>query len=380
MFCARGALCRFGAAMPLRPLVMQSFDPGTADWQALVDLDRLGRWMDDAGLPRGPIEAPTLLQGGTQNILLRFARGGADYVLRRPPRHPRMDGNTIMRREARVLAALAATDVPHPRLIAACASADVLGAAFYLMQPVAGFNASVALPALHAADAAVRRRMGLALADGAAALARVDHVGVGLADLGRPEGFLERQVGRWRSQLQGYREYEGWPGPDAIPGVQRVGDWLERHRPAHFSPGIVHGDYHLANVMFRNDGPELAAIVDWELATIGDPLIDLGWLLGTWPSADGVSPVGLVAHPWAGFPSAGELVDRYARGSARDLSNLRWYAVLACYKLGILQEGTHARACAGKAARETGERLHAATVALFERALQWLEPSGFDTR
>jgi aminoglycoside phosphotransferase (APT) family kinase protein len=345
---------------------------------ALVDLDRLGGWMDEQGLPRGTVESPTLLQGGTQNILLRFTRGGAEYVLRRPPRHPRMDGNTIMRRESRVLAALASTDVPHPRLIAACDTPEVLGAAFYLMQSVSGFNATVGLPALHAGDADIRHRMGLALADGAAALARVDLVAVGLGDLGKLDGFLERQVGRWRAQLEGYREYEGWPGPGAIPGVQEVGDWLDAHRPPSFTPGIVHGDYHLANVMFRSDGPELAAIVDWELATIGDPLVDLGWMLATWPDAAGVSPVGLTASPWAGFPGAQALVARYAQGSARELTHLRWYAVLACYKLGILQEGTHARAFAGKAPRATGERLHAATISLFERALRWLEPNGFD--
>lgn len=343
------------------------------DWSSLVDLDRLGEWMDREGLPAGPITEAAALPGGTQNVLLRFSRGGRDYVLRRPPAHPRLDGNATIRREARMLRALAATDVPHPRLIAACDTPEVLGAAFYLMAPVAGFNATVALPPLHASDPGIRHRMGLALADGAAALARVDHVAVGLADLGRVDGYLERQVPRWRAVLDGYREYAGWRGPESIPNVDVVGRWLDANRPTRFTPGIIHGDYHLANVMIRNDGPELAAIVDWELTTIGDPLVDLGWMLATWPDPDGESPVDLAARPWQGFPSAQELADRYASQSSRDLAGLRWYAVLACYRLGIIQEGTTARAAAGLAPPETGERLHRYTVKLFERALQWIE-------
>lgn len=345
---------------------------GTANWQALIDLDRLGEWMHEQGLPGGAFLNPTPLTGGTQNVLLQFLRGDREYVLRRPPLHPRMDGNATIRREAQVLAALAETQVPHPRLIAACTSTDVLGAAFYLMEPIKGFTATVGMPPLHSGDPAIRRRMGLAVADGAAALAAVDHVAVGLSEFGKLDGFLERQVGRWRAQLDGYHEYAGWPGHAGIPGVQEVGDWLDKRRPEQFSPGIMHGDYHLGNVMFRNDGPGLAAIVDWELATIGDPLLDLGWLLATWPNAQGETPVPLVAHPWNGFPTAQELVERYARSSPLDLSNVHWYAVLACYKLGILQEGTYARAFAGKAARETGEMLHHATVGLFKRALEWI--------
>ena len=349
----------------------------SADWKALVNLERLGEWMDSQGLPPGTIESPSQLQGGTQNVLLRFTRGDASYVLRRPPSHPRMDGNSVMRREARVLAALANTPVPHARLIAACDTPDVLGASFYLMEPIEGFNATISLPALHAADPAIRHRMGLALVDGASALGRVDHIAVGLGDFGKPDGFLERQVDRWRSQLDGYLEYTGWPGAESIPGLLQVGDWLNQNRPSAFTPGIVHGDYHLSNVMFRSDSPELAAIVDWELATIGDPLIDVGWMLATWPDEQGVSPAGMVMSPWTGFPNSQELVERYRQGSSRDLSQLQWYSVLACYKLGILLEGTYARACAGKAPLETGLQLHAAAVRLFERALNWLKQPVF---
>ncbi len=342
-------------------------------WTDLVDLDRLRDWMDGQGLERGPLEDVTPLAGGTQNILLKFGRGGRSFVLRRPPHRPHMNGSETMRREARVLGALKGSDVPHPGLIAACPDEEVLGAAFYLMEPVDGFNATVKLPSLHAGDAKIRHRMGLAIADGAAALGRVDHVAAGLSDLGKAQNYLERQVKRWRAQLESYREYEGWPGPGDIPGIDKVADWLDRNRPASFKPGIIHGDYHLANVMYRFDGPELAAIVDWELTTIGDPLIDLGWLMATWPDAEGRGTAGSVGiEPWDGFPTASELVARYADGSTRDLSAIEWYAVLACYKLGIILEGTHARAFAGKAPKETGDMLHASTVGLFNRALGWI--------
>lgn len=128
--------------------------------------------------------------------------------------------------------------------------------------------------------------MGLSMADALAKLGAVDHVAVGLADFGKPEGFLERQVPRWLSELESYSQYDGYPGPQ-IPGIDQVSAWLEQHRPAHWTPGIMHGDYHAANVMFSRTGPEVVAIVDWEMCTIGDPLLDLGWLLATWRQPDG---------------------------------------------------------------------------------------------
>ncbi len=338
----------------------------------MVDLDRLSAWMDAKGLTPGAIEEAARPPGGTQNLLLKFRRGDRWFMLRRPPLHPRMNGSETMRREARVLAALAGTDVPHPRLIAACPEEDVLGAAFYLMEPVDGFNPTVGLPALHAGDPAIRREMGFALVDGIAALGRVDHVAAGLGDFGRVDGFLERQVGRWQKQLASYAEYEGWAGPGEIDGVDRVAAWLDAHRPETFKPGIIHGDYHLANVLYRFDGPKLAAIVDWELTTIGDPLLDLGWILATWP-LEGVRTTSTSVTPWDGFPKASELVERYAGQTTRDMAAMNWYAVLACYKLGIILEGTHARAAAGKAEKATGDALHAQTLSLFQRALMWID-------
>ena len=334
-----------------------------------VDLAALAAWMDEQGLPGGGISSTETLGGGTQNILLRFERGGRSYVLRRPPLHKRRNSDETMRREARMLAALAGSRVPHPGLIAACGDEAVLGAAFYLMEPVDGFYAPAGLPEPFASSSAARHAMGLAMADGIAELGAIDHEAVGLADFGRPEGFLERQVERWRRHLETYDAHEGYPGPE-IPGLDTVAEWLEANRPAEWRPGVLHGDYHLANVLFRRDEPGLAAIVDWELCTIGDPLLDLGWLLATWPEEDGSGGGTVGITPWEGFPTTRELVARYAERSDRSVDAAPWYGVLACYKLGIILEGTHARACAGEAPKPVGDLLHAQTLGLFDRALR----------
>jgi aminoglycoside phosphotransferase (APT) family kinase protein len=336
-----------------------------------LDLTALAAWMDGQGLEQGPITSCVRLGGGTQNILVRFQRGDREFVLRRPPAHQRDNSNETMRREARILSALADTEVPHPRFIAMCDDEAVVGAVFYLMAPVEGFNPVAGLPPLHAGSPEIQHRMGLALVEGIAALGALDYRALGLEGFGKPDNYLERQVSRWKAQLTSYAELPGWSGPQELPGVEKVAAWLEAHRPKRFQPGVMHGDYHLANVLYRYDSGELAAIVDWELATIGDPLIDLGWLLATWPEPGAAQKL-ISVQPWIGFPSAEELVAHYGKRSTRDVSAIRWYGVLACYKLGILLEGTHARACAGKAPRETGDLLHGRAARLFERAQRWI--------
>lgn len=337
-------------------------------WQALVDLRRLADWMDRQGLGSGPIEHPRRLTGGTQNLLLHLVRDGREYVLRRPPQHPRQDGSRTIAREARVLAALADTSVPHAALIAACDDPSVLGAGFYLMEPVAGFNASAGMPALHANDPRMRQRMGFAMVDALLKLGEVDYRQVGLEGFGKPEGFLQRQVQRWLSQLEGYHDYQGWPGTQSLPDVGVIAKWLEQRCPAQFSPGILHGDYHLNNVMFSLHNAEVAAIVDWELATIGDPLLDLGWLLVTWPGADGRGAGTIHVQPWEGFATVQALIEHYRHATTRNLDDLTWYIVLAGFKLGILLEGSYARACAGKSPMDTALTHHASALRLFEQA------------
>ncbi len=338
-----------------------------------VDLEAVAEWMSKQGLGAGPLTGVAEVTGGTQNIMMRFNTSGSSYVLRRGPRYLRPRSNAVILRETRVLAALANTDVPHPRLIATCDDTRVLGdAVFYLMEPIDGFNAGEGLPALHANDSDVRFQMGISMAGALAELGAVDHRAVGLGDFGKPAGFLERQVPRWLAELESYREYENYPGPQ-IPGVEPVARWLDHHRPTTWTPGIMHGDYHLANVMFSCTGPDVVAIVDWEMCTIGDPLLDLGWLLATWRQSDGSSVFSHTLSGLDGLASTDDLVQRYAQNTTRDLSHITWYTVLACFKLGIVIEGTLARACAGKAEKGVGDQLHTATLHLFDRALELIE-------
>lgn len=332
----------------------------------LVDLHALTAWMDDIGLERGPLSNLQVLAGGTQNILLRFDRGGQEFVLRRPPLHLRKNSNDTMMREARVLEALAATEVPHPKYIARCNDESVLGACFYLMAPVDGFNPANGLPEFHASDPAIRQRMGYSYIEGMAALGAVDYKAVGLEGFGKPDGYLKRQSSRWMGQLEGYAVFEEWTGFKELPDVEKIVSWLEDHLPQDFAPGILHGDCHLANTMFAHNSGELTAFVDWELATIGDPLIDLGWVMATW--ADEHTPTVGDIEPWEGFPSLDELIAHYDERSARSLDAIAWYGVLACFKLGAILEGTHARASAGKAPKDIGDRLHVLTISLFDRA------------
>ncbi len=331
-----------------------------------VDLDRLTTWLDSRGIGSGPVEC-TALGGGTQNVMARITRTDADVVLRHPPPYKRKNSDETMRREATLLRALRMTEVPHPRLVADEPSLDVLGSAFYVMEPVDGFAPMLGLPDAYS-DVAWKHAMGLSMADGIASLANVDHRRVGLGEFGRADGWLERQVDRWRSHLASYDATPNYPGHE-IPGVDEIGAWLDAHRPHAWSPGIIHGDFHFGNVMFRHDEPRLAAIVDWELATIGDPLLDLGALLATFPtSGAGVSVIDVT-----GLPTRSELIDRYIEktaGNGRfvDPTLATWYQVLASYRLGIILEGTNARACAGLAPREIGDQLHTTTLALFARA------------
>lgn len=332
------------------------------------EITAVADWMTANGLGGGPLTQVLAIGGGTQNIMVSFARDGRGFVLRRGPRHLRPYSNVAISRETTILAALQHSEVPHPRLIAACLDVDVLsGAVFYLMEPIDGFNASVELPQLHSGNPQICRDMALNMAEVLAKLGEIDYRAVGLENFGKPEGFLQRQVPRWLDELQSYAKFDGY-GAAGIPNVDLVAAWLEANRPAHWTPGIMHGDFHSANVMFDRFSPEIVAVVDWEMCTIGDPLLDLGWLLATWqlPQASGV--FGGAFAQVSGLPTHRELVDRYALGSGRDLSTITWYAVLACFKLGIVLEGTYARAAAGLAPRQIGDELHATTLQLFERA------------
>ncbi len=334
-----------------------------------VDLKLVESWMDASDLGEGPISSVSLLAGGTQNILVRFERSGTPFVLRRPPLHLREASNDVLRREARLLEALNDTAVRAPRLLLADPDAAVLGVVSYLMSAIDGINVSSGLPPAWGNDPSARHRMGLSTIEQLAVLASVDHDQLGLTDYGRPDGFLERQVARWMRELSSYDALEGYPGPE-IPGLEEVAAWLPAHLPSSPQVGIMHGDFHLANLLFDPEEPELLGIVDWEMSTIGDPLVDLGWLLATWPG-EGALSVGpaMAFNGLEGFATPDELIAHYALSSGRSVEDVDFYVVLACFKLGIILEGTHARAFAGRAEKTVGDLLHAITVALFEKAL-----------
>lgn len=336
---------------------------------------RLEHWLNGNGIASGAITAVHRLSGGTQNLLYRITIGGTDCVLRRPAVHARPEAEETIRREAQVLASLAATPVPHPRFRGHCDDKEVIGASFLITDAVEGFNAAVGLGETALANAAVRRRMGLAMVEGIAAIAAVDPMAEGLAGFGKLDTFIERQVPRWQKQLEGYDQFPDWPGPGGLDGVGAIGEWLDAHRPKHWQRGLMHGDFHIGNVLF-GPGGDLTAILDWELSTLGDPLLDLGRLLAAWPDPDGSGPLSLKVEPWDAFPVRDELIAHYAACTGRAMDDLVWFEVLACYKLAIILEGTYARASAGLADRDVGERLHRGAVVLIARARRTLEQEG----
>lgn len=333
-----------------------------------IDWDALAAWIRERGIGR-TLSDIRPLAGGTQNRVIGFMADDRKLVLRCPPRFPRPSSNRTMTRESTVLTTLAQTDVPHPTLIAACDDLSVLGMNFYLMEEVDGFNPGEEVSDRYLADPTLRHESGLAVARALARLGNVDPSGTPMSELQRPGSFLSRQVDQWKSQLDGYADEPAYE-PGSLPDVDRVADWLRRNQPEDATPGILHGDFHLNNVLLSRDRPEVAAFVDWEMATVGDPLLDLGWLLICWPQDP--APVGSGGR----LASAGDLATRrelvaaYASLSHRDVSHIDWYTAMAGFKLGIVLEGTWVRSLGGKAPADVGERLHRIAISLLDVASQ----------
>lgn len=332
-----------------------------------TDLDRLQIWMDQRSIGHGPIEDVERLRGGTQNALTRFRRGDTPFVLRQPAEGAFDD--RIVLREAQVMTGLSQTDVPHPRLIGQEPDPSVLGRPFLLMEAIDGVVASQGWPAGFADDPAAMHRLGTTAVEALARLARVEPGRVGLADLAKPGDFLERQVPRWRWQLSSYAQVAGYVPLPERP-VRAVECWLEAHRPPAGAAAVVHGDAHLGNVMFRATDGRTLALIDWELATVGDPLLDLGEFLVCWPHPDGTGPYTEILPLWptAGLATEETLLHCYAEVSGRDVSQVAWYKVLAAYRLAVLLEGSMARARAGRGAEATGNLLHRVAVELLDWA------------
>jgi aminoglycoside phosphotransferase (APT) family kinase protein len=312
------------------------------------------RWVRQQGLG-STVSGVEPLTGGTQNIVVRLKVDDRPMVLRRPPVHPRATSDKTMLREIAALKTLAGTPVPHPGFIAGCEDLDVLGVVFYLMEEVDGFNPGDDMDEAYVRDAGMRHQVGLSYAASLAQLGNVDWQGSPLAELKRPGSFLERQVPQFLRLLESYRhdEYD----PESL-AVAELAQWLAANLPPDGEPGVMHGDPHLSNVLLRRDKPELAAFVDWEMCTIGDPLLDLGWMLICWPLETNTITAGAQLAALGGLASRRELLDAYLEASGRKVSNIDWYVAMACFKLGIVIEGTWSRFLLGQASREAGERLH----------------------
>lgn len=307
----------------------------------VIDVARLADWMDTAGLPGvgEPLEA-TYLSGGTQNVIYKLGRGDHTCVLRMPPPEAPPDRDKGILREWRIIEALDGTDVPHTAAVGVCEDATVLGRPFYLMGHVDGWSPMDqhgVWPDPFAGDAAARAGLSYQLAEGIALLSKIDWKTKGLHDLGRPDGFHERQVDRWIAFFERIKSRE-------IDGLDVTTAWLRNHRPLDFIPGLMHGDYQFANVMYRHGAPAtVAAIVDWEMGTVGDPKLDLGWMVQSWPEDTSV-PSAMNYVDMRGMPSRTAVVDHYATVSGRQVDDLDYYLVLAKWKLAIVLEQGFQRA------------------------------------
>ena len=307
-----------------------------------LNTERLAAWMDNAGFPgTGEPLQTRFLSGGTQNVIYELTRGDATCVIRMPPPGAPPDRDRGILREWRIIEALDGTDVPHTEAIGVCDDPAVLGRPFYLMGFVDGWSpmdthGKWAEP--FQSDFDSRPGLSFQLAEGIALLSKVDWKAKGLADLGRPDGFHERQVDRWTGFLERIKGRE-------LPGLEVATEWLRAHKPIDFVPGLMHGDYQFANVMYHHGAPaRLAAIVDWEMGTVGDPKLDLGWMVQSWPS-DGENSSGEMNYvDMRGMPSRDRVVAHYAEVSGRQVDDLDYYLVLAKWKLAIVLEQGFQRA------------------------------------
>jgi aminoglycoside phosphotransferase (APT) family kinase protein len=343
------------------------FAVGVAEIAGINDAN-VSRFFRDY-IPGGDVALEfALISGGRSNLTYLVRGGERSWVLRRPPLGHVLPTAHDMAREYRVLAALADTDVPVPRPFALCADTAVNDAPFYVMEYRPGVVPAPALPPGFADTEPARRRMGLAMIDTLVRLHALDYRALGLEGFGHPDGYLERQVRRWGQQWERSKT-----GP--LPEIDALAARLHAALPHSPPPTIVHGDFRLGNLALdRQDPGRVVAVFDWEMATLGDPLADLGYTLIYWADpGDHIdqSSVGSVSAftTLAGFPRRSELIEEYARRSGRDVSAIAFYQVLALYKLAIISEGIYARYLQGKTFGEGFAGMSRASGALAQRAL-----------
>ena len=312
----------------------------------LVDPAALAGWAQDRLPGTGPIEVERL-QAGHSNLTFVVRRDGRDYVLRRPPQGPLLPTAHDVVREYRVMSLLrdAGTGVRVPAVIAVCDDPAVIGAPFYLMAKVEGDVVRDTMPAWLTEGR--RRDVGLDLVHALAEIHSAPYQPFVDSGIGRASGYLERQVRRWRGQREGMLAAGG--GRD-LPDYDAVSAWLGDHLPQDAGdPAVVHGDYKLDNVILDGSTGRVAAVVDWEMATVGDPLADLGYFLSFWvepgESVPFLGDAAVTAQP--GWPTRDELAGHYAELTGRVMTDLRFYVTLAVWKLAILLEASYHRHLAG---------------------------------
>ncbi len=337
-----------------------------------IHVEKISRFLFERLEGCRPPFAFELISGGRSNLtyLVRDA-AGATFVLRRPPLGHVLPTAHDMAREFRVLRGLAGTDVPAPRPIALCEDPAVNEVSFYVMTLCPGVVPVEGLPAGFAEKPDERRRMSLALVDTLVRLHAVDFAAVGLADLGRPEGYLERQVRRWSQQWERSRT-----GP--LPEIEELLRRLAAALPDSPAPAIVHGDYRLGNMAFDPADPgRVVAVFDWEMATLGDPLADLGYTLIYWKEPGDPTYTRLpLFTDLLGFLTRAEIVEEYAKRSGRDVAHADFYQVLALTKLAVISEGIYARHLQGKTLGPGFESMRREAQPLAERAMALAAASG----
>ncbi|ADB49540.1 phosphotransferase family protein [Conexibacter woesei] len=313
----------------------------------LLIREPLAAFLDAHGLGSGPLHAEPVGEGHS-NVTYLIRLDGAELVLRRPPRPPLPPSAHDVLREAQLLRAVEPTAARTPRVLATCADETVIGAPFYVMEKVEGEVLMHAVPPVLDAEEE-RRRVGEQLVDALVEVHAVDWRECGLTGYGKPTGYLERQLRRFAGLWEHNKTRE-------VEALDRVTRWLAAHVPQSGPATIVHGDYRLGNVMVAGardarDPARIVAIFDWELATIGDPLADVGYLAATW-AQPGDEEVGTVFALGAvtsepGFPLRGELIARYEERSGRSMGDVDWYQALALWKAAVFLEGSYRRLLAG---------------------------------
>jgi aminoglycoside phosphotransferase (APT) family kinase protein len=309
-----------------------------------IDEARVGEWFEANIAGAKPPLGFELIAGGRSNLTYRVTdSAGNDFVLRRPPTSHVLPTAHDMGREYRIVTALGPTPVPVPATFGYCGDESVNGAPFYVMSFVEGNIPRDAETARKVLDEPARRRAGESLIDVLADLHAVDVDAVGLGDLARRDGYIERQLKRWYSQFRQSQEGTG----RTVPLVDEMHELLAARVPGQVGATIVHGDYRLDNTMLGDDG-RCRAVLDWELCTLGDPLADVGLLMVYWPEPGDADPaLGLTPTTLPGFPSRAEMRSRYGDRSGRDVSALDFYVAFGYWKLACIVQGVHARYAGG---------------------------------